>query len=66
MSTAPGFSRRYHPTMLRSTHPELHRIDRIGWLRAAVLGASDSIVSTASAALPLLAALVTPASCVAT
>jgi len=29
-------------------HPELHRTHRIGWLRAAVLGANDGIVSTAS------------------
>jgi len=29
-------------------HLELHRTDRIGWLRAAVLGANDGIVSTAS------------------
>jgi VIT1/CCC1 family predicted Fe2+/Mn2+ transporter len=29
-------------------HPEWHRTDRIGWLRAAVLGANDGIVSTAS------------------
>ena len=29
-------------------HTELHRSDRIGWLRAAVLGANDGIVSTAS------------------
>lgn len=29
-------------------HPERHRTDRIGWLRAAVLGANDGIVSTAS------------------
>lgn len=28
--------------------PELHRSDRIGWLRAAVLGANDGIVSTSS------------------
>ncbi|RFO97081.1 hypothetical protein DIC66_10480 [Rhodoferax lacus] len=27
---------------------EQHRVDRIGWLRAAVLGANDGIVSTAS------------------
>ncbi|GAB5376122.1 MAG: VIT family protein [Acuticoccus sp.] len=27
---------------------EMHRIDRIGWLRAAVLGANDGLVSTAS------------------
>jgi VIT1/CCC1 family predicted Fe2+/Mn2+ transporter len=31
-----------------ATHPELHRVQRIGWLRAAVLGANDGIVSTAS------------------
>jgi VIT1/CCC1 family predicted Fe2+/Mn2+ transporter len=29
-------------------HPERHLTDRIGWLRAAVLGANDGIVSTAS------------------
>src|ERR1700693_5819766 len=29
-------------------HPESHLVDRIGWLRAAVLGANDGIVSTAS------------------
>jgi VIT1/CCC1 family predicted Fe2+/Mn2+ transporter len=29
-------------------HKEKHRTDRIGWLRAAVLGANDGIVSTAS------------------
>jgi vacuolar iron transporter family protein len=29
-------------------HPETHRTHRIGWLRAAVLGANDGIVSTAS------------------
>ncbi|MBN9244633.1 MAG: VIT family protein [Mesorhizobium sp.] len=30
------------------THPENHLVKRIGWLRAAVLGANDGIVSTAS------------------
>lgn len=29
-------------------HKEIHRTHRIGWLRAAVLGANDGIVSTAS------------------
>jgi len=29
-------------------HPENHLVTRIGWLRAAVLGANDGIVSTAS------------------
>ncbi|HEY6827158.1 MAG TPA: VIT family protein [Gemmatimonadaceae bacterium] len=31
-----------------TTHIERHRSERIGWLRAAVLGANDGIVSTAS------------------
>lgn len=30
------------------SHKEVHRTHRIGWLRAAVLGANDGIVSTAS------------------
>ena len=29
-------------------HREQHRIGRVGWLRAGVLGANDGIVSTAS------------------
>ncbi|THF55574.1 VIT1/CCC1 transporter family protein [Ollibium composti] len=29
-------------------HPENHLVKRIGWLRAAILGANDGIVSTAS------------------
>lgn len=37
-------------------HKELHRSERIGWLRAAVLGANDGIVSTASLVLGVAAA----------
>jgi VIT1/CCC1 family predicted Fe2+/Mn2+ transporter len=37
-------------------HKELHRTKRIGWLRAAVLGANDGIVSTASLVLGVVAA----------
>lgn len=37
-------------------HTEKHRTDRIGWLRAAVLGANDGIVSTASLILGVAAA----------
>ena len=33
---------------MRSRHRERHLVRRIGWLRAAVLGANDGIVSTAS------------------
>jgi VIT1/CCC1 family predicted Fe2+/Mn2+ transporter len=41
-------------------HKERHRTDRIGWLRAAVLGANDGIVSTASLLLGVAAAGATP------
>ncbi|PSO13933.1 VIT family protein [Bradyrhizobium sp. MOS003] len=34
--------------MSRLRHNETHLVDRIGWLRAAVLGANDGIISTAS------------------
>src|ERR1700675_2657555 len=37
-------------------HLERHHTDRIGWLRAAVLGANDGIVSTASLVLGVAAA----------
>lgn len=37
-------------------HFERHRSDRIGWLRASVLGANDGIVSTASLILGVAAA----------
>ena len=40
------------------THREFHRFDRIGWLRAAVLGANDGIVSTASLIIGVAAAKV--------
>ena len=33
---------------MRRVHKENHLISRIGWLRAAVLGANDGIISTAS------------------
>ena len=37
-------------------HQERHRTERIGWLRAAVLGANDGIVSTASLVVGVAAA----------
>ncbi len=36
------------PLAYQSAHEELHYLDRAGWLRAAVLGANDGIVSVAS------------------
>jgi VIT1/CCC1 family predicted Fe2+/Mn2+ transporter len=41
---------------MRPRHPEFHRVTRIGWLRAAVLGANDGILSTASVVLGVAAA----------
>ena len=37
-------------------HIETHLVERIGWLRAAVLGANDGIISTASLILGVAAA----------
>tara|TARA_B100001063_G_C16689184_1_gene516075 strand:+ start:438 stop:1127 length:690 start_codon:yes stop_codon:yes gene_type:complete len=37
-------------------HSEIHRSQRVGWLRAAVLGANDGIVSTASLIIGVAAA----------
>ena len=48
------------PTIRR--HSEVHRVARIGWLRAAVLGANDGIVSTASLIVGVAAASATSSS----
>jgi vacuolar iron transporter family protein len=40
-------------------HPESHLVTRIGWMRAAVLGANDGIVSTASLIVGVAAAAAT-------
>jgi VIT1/CCC1 family predicted Fe2+/Mn2+ transporter len=42
-------------------HPERHLVSRIGWLRAAVLGANDGILSTASLIIGVAAAAAKPA-----
>jgi VIT1/CCC1 family predicted Fe2+/Mn2+ transporter len=41
---------------MRRSHRERHRTQHVGWLRAAVLGANDGIVSTASLVLGVAAA----------
>jgi VIT1/CCC1 family predicted Fe2+/Mn2+ transporter len=41
---------------MRPRHSESHLIQRIGWLRAAVLGANDGIISTASLVVGVAAA----------
>ena len=48
----------YRMSRLR-LHPEHHLVGRIGWLRAAVLGANDGIVSTASLIVGVAAATAT-------
>lgn len=42
--------------MSRRSHAETHMVHRIGWLRAAVLGANDGIVSTSSLVVGVAAA----------
>jgi vacuolar iron transporter family protein len=42
--------------MSRLSHSEVHMVQRIGWLRAAVLGANDGIVSTSSLVVGVAAA----------
>ncbi len=42
--------------MMTRRHAERHMVSRIGWLRAAVLGANDGIVSTASLVIGVAAA----------
>lgn len=45
---------------MRFHHHERHVTERMGWLRAAVLGANDGIVSTASLVMGVAAAHATP------
>jgi len=42
--------------MIHPLHRENHLIERIGWLRAAVLGANDGIISTSSLVIGVAAA----------
>lgn len=58
---AAGVGNKNQPSDCRSLigamrHIERHRTHRVGWLRAAVLGANDGIVSTASLILGVAAA----------
>lgn len=46
---------------MRNRHLERHMVSRIGWLRAAVLGANDGIISTASLIVGVAAASATRA-----
>jgi VIT1/CCC1 family predicted Fe2+/Mn2+ transporter len=55
VSTA-GVLHTKEPSGMPVRHRERHRTEHIGWLRAAVLGANDGIVSTASLVLGVAAA----------
>lgn len=41
---------------MKRRHKEQHKIEKVGWLRAAVLGANDGIISTASLVLGVASA----------
>lgn len=45
---------------MRAIHKENHLIERIGWLRAAVLGANDGLISTSSLIVGVAAATAAP------
>lgn len=45
---------------MRALHKESHLIERIGWLRAAVLGANDGLISTSSLIVGVAAATSAP------
>jgi len=45
---------------MRSLHKENHLVERIGWLRAAVLGANDGLISTSSLIVGVAAATAVP------
>ncbi|MCM2355865.1 MAG: VIT family protein [Arenimonas sp.] len=49
-----------HPRTPATRHRELHRTDRVGWLRASVLGANDGIVSVAGLVVGVAASGATP------
>lgn len=51
---------------LAKSHHEAHRIDRIGWLRAAVLGANDGLISTSSLLMGVASADAQPATVILT
>ncbi len=59
MALRPSHTRS-HYRMEVMRHTERHRTHRIGWLRAAVLGANDGIVSTASLVVGVAAASASP------
>ena len=59
ISVSDASTHRENPLPRLHLHPERHLVSRIGWLRAAVLGANDGIVSTASLIVGVAAAAAT-------
>lgn len=57
-----GNVQRFITAIMSRLHAENHLVSRIGWLRAAVLGANDGIVSTASLIIGVAAANATTTS----
>src|ERR1019366_2358997 len=57
----PSTKIRYRKRTLKSPshHPERHKTHRIGWLRAAVLGANDGVLSTSSLVIGIAASNMT-------
>lgn len=60
--TSPPTTANLFPLKFQPAHEELHYINRSGWLRAAVLGANDGIVSVSSLVVGVAAADPTPSS----
>ena len=59
-NSQPFTSRRRKIIRMHPVHSEAHLIERIGWLRAAVLGANDGIISTSSLVVGVAAASTSP------
>src|ERR1039457_3775964 len=59
--SVPRWRIRYRQGTMKclSRHPERHNTHRIGWLRAAVLGANDGVLSTSSLVIGIAASNVT-------
>ncbi len=59
MHIEPKIQKKIRTLKSKRRPPELHRSENIGWLRAAVLGANDGLVSTASLVVGVAAAKTT-------
>ena len=62
LTIAESTSRKRETSNMPRPHHERHKLENVGWLRAAVLGANDGIVSTASLILGVAASHATHSS----